>query len=102
MNTTKHTPGPWHTHRDDTAPLFPRFYVTCKGIRSIAIMTGGSDSSLADENEANARLIAAAPELLEALQKLQPILWNDSAICRAYADVEKLVEAAIAKAKGTT
>jgi hypothetical protein len=48
----------------------------------------------------NANLIAAAPELLEALQALQPILWNDGPLVAAYKDVEAKVDAAIAKATG--
>lgn len=51
-----------------------------------------------DETERIAKLIAAAPDLLEALQRLQPILWNDGPLVEAYRDIEKLVEAAIARA----
>lgn len=55
------TPGPWRSEYDDNgfffvdAPNRPSPYVAA---------TGGEGS----ENEANARLIAAAPDLLRALQ----------------------------------
>lgn len=42
---------------------------------------------------------AAAPDLLNALKRLQPILWNDGPLVAAYKDVEEIVERAIAKAE---
>lgn len=58
---TKHTPGPW-IYNDRTAQVYP--------VHSAAI----AEVCNHDLNrEANARLIAAAPELLWALQKQ----WHD-------------------------
>ncbi|NCC61603.1 MAG: hypothetical protein EOM12_11820 [Verrucomicrobiae bacterium] len=57
----KHTPGPWE------ARLGMGWYVMAGGMTSGAMLvTGRSDS----ESKANAHLIAAAPEMLEALEKV--------------------------------
>lgn len=53
MNT-KHTPGPWHVAANASA------IVRDSADRDIA-------KTLDDNREANARLIAAAPDMLEAL-----------------------------------
>jgi hypothetical protein len=45
-------------------------------------------------------LIAAAPEMLEALKAIQPILWNDGPLVAAYQDAGRLIESALAKAEG--
>lgn len=66
----KHTPGPWKAtlrtvtapETEDRLPLDVRLY-------------GGN----ADDNRANARLIAAAPDLLEALQECKQLL--DMVLC---------------------
>lgn len=55
VRTTSHTPGPWHTGR--------------VGQRDVLLTVCGGCITYLDVNfeSANARLIAAAPELLEAL-----------------------------------
>lgn len=52
------------------------------------------------EQFANARLIAAAPELLEALQKMLPELRGLSIASDTAAEMLREAEAAIAKATG--
>lgn len=77
MTTTKHTPGPW------LASKYPRsnaYVVTttpgdAKG--DIANVLFGLGSKIAEETEANARLIAAAPELLEAAIEALPYINAD-------------------------
>ncbi len=73
--TTKHVPGPWKYHLGNGAN--PRFHIQNIGGYQIASTTELVTPKTAklskdfDENpikEANARLIAAAPELLEACQ----------------------------------
>ena len=66
---TQHTPGPWTCRIDDEgfnvfqdAPKHP-------GNGDHIMCIAGND-----ESEANARLIAAAPELLEALKSMHGIL----------------------------
>lgn len=68
--TTNHTPGPWSTHLvDSTVVVIPRRPFPQQ------ISTLGH-SEVADEQDyANARLIAAAPELLEALEEAVDLAW---------------------------
>jgi hypothetical protein len=68
MSESKHTPGPWRV--DESGKT-----VSSDAVTDIAILNmanprygwGGSDVSGASYRAANARLIAAAPELLESL-----------------------------------
>ena len=95
-----HTPGPWRISKySETA-------VQAKDGRGVA-STGGFQSSVADENptnQANARLIAAAPDLLKAaktmLQYYDAFVEDKTAFpgeTEMYADP---LRAAIAKAEG--
>src|SRR5215813_7422945 len=70
---SKHTPGPWAVYRHD-------------GSNRLDIMAADGDgeggwiahdiSSPGTEREANARLIAAAPEMLEALREVtKQLAW---------------------------
>lgn len=60
MKTTKHTPGPWHL--TTYAPT------TLDQVTYYGVGAPNSRTTIAGPlNEADARLIAAAPELLEAL-----------------------------------
>ena len=70
---SKHTPGPWTMSRPmGTGHLEgrePWFWVSAD--RTLHLQVAACpDGYVAGENEANARLIAAAPELLEALRAL--------------------------------
>lgn len=62
--TTKHTPGPWTWTADLCDPREPRIISAADGIEGAQVWWQGS----ADEADANARLIALAPEMLEALK----------------------------------
>ncbi len=92
--TTKHTPGPWrvgdagHTvFGPPTAAISPR---TVARIPKLALPCA---VAAIDENIANVHLIAAAPELLSALEL---ILESNPEL----AEVADSARAAIAKAKG--
>jgi hypothetical protein len=67
MNTAKHTPGPWgirdewHGDGKEVYPSSVKFEIGEPS--ELCVVTG-----LYDQCEANSRLIAAAPDLLEALQ----------------------------------
>ena len=61
---TKHTPGPWKHHLGRGAN--PLFHVQTSGGYQVARVAAGSD----------ARLIAAAPELLAALQTFCQLSYN--------------------------
>lgn len=64
-NTPKHTPGPWKvTKREDARKGFFKFSLPDICFESYAV------EKESGRLEANARLIAAAPELLEALKNL--------------------------------
>jgi hypothetical protein len=71
----KHTPGPWFAEDDDWTDGDSAL-ITCdarEGMVSIAKVEGGGSGSgydyeFARQQAANAKLIAAAPELLDALQ----------------------------------
>ena len=88
--STKHTPGPW-------IPSYTKIgSVTAENGAVIAkCMRLTSLSGL----EANARLIAAAPELLEALQALETLFAPRACDSTAATWIDK-ARAAIAKATG--
>ncbi len=91
---TTHTPGPWEVSRTDE-DIERKVGVTVyvgedDGAGRFAAVRG---IDLA-EDAANARLIAAAPDMLAALQELGEIVHVDAARCY------EITQAAIAKATG--
>jgi hypothetical protein len=74
MTTTSkatHTAGPWkigRTSKTHNAPV--RYWETSVFNRIIGVTATGSGGTQ-EEAEANARLIAAAPEMLEALEDVE-------------------------------
>jgi len=96
----KHTPGPWRTVKlagqvDSRINGYGIAYG--RSGNRLAIVDGEGNSNLA--NDANARLISAAPELLEALQDVLCTLTMDAEWTKDCYEVRK-AEAAIAKATG--
>ena len=85
--SAKHTPGPWLTY----VSKWPDQIV----IRSM-FPCGQERAHVAVTNSENARLIAAAPELLEALQGLLEI----TDFHELYGSKTEAARAAIAKATG--
>lgn len=91
MNRKQYTQGPWNVEAAQRG-----FIVTAlNGQYDIAVVRNIGEQ----DNKANAHLIAAAPELLEALKELATEEWRDDddpildrARCKA--------RAAIAKAEG--
>lgn len=115
----KHTAGPWKAHlmngvhgqnailteapefKDGEWPYHPK-------IASVACMRGGPPREIGD---ANARLIAAAPDLLEALKDVQGLVTYlatcaepndqyDEMIGPKLPEIKSKIEAAIARAEG--
>ena len=86
----KHTPGPWNRIKGDRN-VYSAAGTVCK---TPAILGGGS---AATNWEANARLIAAAPDLLEALEYCLDCLGDEFAL---PADCQSTARAAIARARG--
>jgi len=98
MCELKATPGPWKTDAN----------AGCKSIKGgkagdhkqaqyteIATTVGLHNE---DEDRANAALIAAAPDLYEALEDVLAADWQD--IASPDSDIWKQVNAALAKARG--
>lgn len=63
---SKHTPGPWNQGHSDVG----KEVVFLNGLTEPEKTLGPDDTWIDCVTEANARLIAAAPELLDALQRL--------------------------------
>lgn len=72
--TTKHTPGPWTYGRVRLGQGFAEWIVTAihheRGRSNVLIAGDTQNHTPSDEAEANARLIAAAPDLLEAVRDM--------------------------------
>jgi hypothetical protein len=63
---SKHTKGPWESHNGEVTTQ----QVNGRSFRRIAAVQDYGMGSLPEVDEANARLIAAAPDLLEALRAM--------------------------------
>jgi hypothetical protein len=91
----KHTPGPWERH--ETGPIVgPKLDDKPVWLRPVIARfeTG--------VKEADARLIAAAPELLEALEELYHLIDTAHDGDRVFTfELAQKAQAAIAKARGT-
>ena len=96
-----HTPGPWKLHR--TRSRFGLNVVAERGASCICEMPSWDDEYI-PERDANARLIAAAPEMLEALESaaahctdiLHDPKWHPVRHCPVLDQIQSV----IAKAKG--
>ena len=110
MTQEKHTPGPWTVQMQDKWPFGISIEPDIMQMRRVAYSTShkslddvraavGFDhnqrddiSAMVAEQEANARLIAAAPDMLEALHLALPYVRNDN--------TASVMRAAIARATG--
>ena len=88
MNEVKHTKGPWATDEDDHDA--PHQNIKVKAGKHHTVCTVWiDDAPVRDFNsaqQANARLIAAAPELLEALQEMVEIAESQGHIVKRARD----------------
>jgi hypothetical protein len=88
---SKHTPGPWHT-----LTVYADHEVRTSESQLVAVV-----SALRCESEENARLIAAAPDLLEALELCLSIVRLQNG--NRHSDINEIIgtaRSAIAKATG--
>lgn len=102
----KHTPGPWHVSDVQGKNTFTVYAREDAPVRSNWICQGPNVGAMTEPDEAtcmaNARLIASAPELLEALKELQTAYatsLEDSA-CNMIDASWRKARAAILKATG--
>lgn len=72
--STAHTPGPWHAPFDDSLAWSQDLDVNIADKDGIKVATVNTDRLR--ECRANANLIAASPELLEALRAISSGTWN--------------------------
>jgi hypothetical protein len=92
-----HTPGPWHW---DSDPLkgdprgLVRIRVTAKGRTITQLYYGAKDSQAV----ADGKLIAAAPDLLRALERWKQAQEDRNSVAIVNAQFDR--DRAIAKAKG--
>lgn len=100
---SKHTPGPWHAELPANGAI--HISAVAAGSTDICdlyhvghpVTAGASGEVLTKDNaEANARLIAAAPDLLDVVVRLT----NKIAAMKSGTRSEKMGRAAIAKATG--
>lgn len=108
---SKHTPGPWVYFSEDrfadVRPPYPAKGSTA-GYGPICIVRGDARLHGDGVRDANARLIAAAPDMLSALQKFEA--WSKAENnhegttfmerVQMLMDLDACVRAAIAKATG--
>ncbi len=97
QNKPKHTPGPWIAAIDPGITTVDGNKCKVFGAKSafFAVIDGCEYS----EGLANARLIAAAPELLDALEMLHIMMLGEELTLSEVAYF-KIVSDAIAKARG--
>ncbi len=105
MLKNQFTPGPWRIAFETRIEYGP--YVAGKGFAVAEVFRDPVETGMPEEYKANARLIAAAPDLLDATQAVLDKLENmTTAEFSAGADkeVRENLAAAIAKAtkKGAT
>jgi hypothetical protein len=101
-----HTPGPWEVKRQAYNNADAEFFIKHPGVYGGSVCrmwAGGDNEAHILEAEANARLIAAAPDLLEAAKDAQAMLFEriqDSNLTNGERRVMNALYAAIAKAEG--
>ncbi len=99
--TTKHTPGPWKARDCFTNGQPVEYAIETRDAWLASVhITGPKNGFDCEEAEANARLIAAAPELLEALKKVLPLVESLVLDGEPYMNEQEEARDAIAKATG--
>lgn len=95
----KHTPGPWEFSDMSGLTMDDKPYASAHvGANQEIVAILGDDYEKRDTVLANAQLIAAAPELLEALEEIMPYIAHDK--CVPWEKAQKAIDKA--KAKGET
>jgi len=109
MAHNQHTPGPWAFDPDDFTEVFnpDSGAMICKVLEAddFPCLEEGTHGDVQDECLANARLIAAAPDMLEALKAAKETIrvWHGPNAWDIYdrsSPEMKAINEAIAKAEG--
>jgi hypothetical protein len=106
MSKARHTQGPWKIERTASSVSFERQTVSHDDssrriIEPVMIL---SDNGVLLPNPANAALIAAAPEMLDALEFARDLLLQCQTMLRQSSEANHCLEtviSAINKAKGS-
>lgn len=93
MKNAQHAPGPWFQ-------TYPRVICDASGVGIASSGLLSDEKRSQAEQEANARLIAAAPELLAALKRVEEIIRSGDDLSKEshYGQEHNQIRAAIAKA----
>lgn len=97
---SKHSPGPWFTKREGFSTVYVEARISGGMLQDVAAC--GPTEAGSEQQEANARLISAAPELLDALKLCEGNISSllASAHPKVFGVWLEVVRAAIAKATG--
>ena len=91
---SKHTPGPWELDVENEEDAVRRFVVNARqftiGEWQIADMIDGDDET----RRANARLIAAAPDMLDELKSILEVLENQGLAPKRQETIRQVIEKA--------
>ena len=97
MSTQKHTDGPWKIHTD--AHGRGLIYAEGRWLATTWRANGEGNDAPYLPSEANAHLIAAAPDLLVALKQCVPLIVAHANYSAEGVGTLQVVRAAIAKAE---
>ena len=97
---TQHTPGPWVTSKGAYGALHVGPATLDHPGREVAQYAAERGRDLLAQREADAALIAAAPDMLAALQDIMAESSRDDDDHDVIATIQGICRAAIAKAKG--
>ena len=109
MSEAKFTKGPWKATYDSQLQALIEIYNTEDRIL-VAVLPDRGTVEAMPEIEANANLIAAAPDMYEALEQMEPLINNSTGIVGYYMngniakwndfDVTRIIGNALRKARG--
>jgi len=98
--TDKHTPGPWYVAANDALGRRGQEHAhhTVHADNGVPVCRMGGNTTAHTDTRANARLIAAAPELLAALRAIKAAIEAPGSYRDTVNAVDRITQAAIAKA----
>ncbi|KAA0970280.1 hypothetical protein FPY71_07070 [Aureimonas fodinaquatilis] len=109
MTQAKHTPGPWSVFIDDSGGQWTGWPLSISAVNETdktVVRTGGQwpyewdNATSQREAVANAQLIAAAPDLLEVLKRIDSVMDFSGTQYSQFDGLQEQMLAAIAKAEG--